>query len=84
MSASGFTAKEKRQFHMKKYIKEHLFNFCIGMLGNILLVLIVLYLCDGKKYVLGIILAAAYSLGKGAYSLRDYKKDYLDVDLPLD
>ena len=81
---NGFTAKEKRQFHMKKYIKEHLFNFCIGMLGNILLVLIVLYLCGGTKYMLGVLLAVVYSLGKGAYSLRDYKKDYLDVDFPVD
>ena len=81
---SGFTAKEKRQFHMKKYIKEHLFNFCIGMLGNILLVLIVLYLCGGTRYLLGVLLAVVYSLGKGAYSLRDYKKDYLDVDFPVD
>lgn len=81
---SSFTNQEKRQFRMKKYIKEHLFNFCIGMLGNILLVLIVLYLCGGTKYLLGVLLAAAYSLGKGLYSLRDYKKDYLDVDFPLD
>lgn len=84
MSASGFTAKEKQQFHMKKYIKEHLFNFMIGLIGNVLLVLIVLYLCGGTKYVLGVLLAVAYSLGKGAYSLRDYKKDYLDVDFPMD
>lgn len=81
---SSFTTAEKRQFHLKKYIKEHLFNFCIGMLGNILLVLIVLYLCGGTNYVLGVLLAVAWSIGKGAISLRDYKKDYLDADFPLD
>lgn len=81
---SGFTTEEKRKFRMKKYIKEHLFNFMIGLVGNILLVLVVLYLCGGTKYALGILLTVAYSLGKDAYSLRDYKKDYLDVDLPLD
>lgn len=81
---SSFTNQEKRQFHMKKYIKDHSVNFIIGMLGNILLVLIVLYLCGGTKYLLGVLLAVVYSLGKGAYSLRDYKKDYLDVDFPAD
>ena len=81
---SAFTNKEKRRFHMKKYIKEHLFNFCVGMAGRILLILAVVYLCGGTDYVRGAILAAAYSIGGGIYSLRDYKKDYLDVDFPID
>lgn len=81
---SGFTTAEKRKYHLKKYIKEHLFNFCIGMIGNILLVLIVLYFCGGTNYGLGVLLAIIYSLGKGLYSLRDYKKDYLDVDFPVE
>ena len=84
MDTSGFTAKEKRRFHLKKYIREHLFNFCVGMVGRILLTLAVVYLCGGTNYVRGAILAVAYSIGGGLYSLRDYKKDYLDVDFPLD
>ena len=81
---SGFTTEEKRQFHLKKYIKDHLFNFCVRMVGNILLTLAVVYLCGGTNYVRGAILAAAYTIGGGLYSLRDYKKDYLDADLPVD
>ena len=81
---SAFTNKEKRRFHMKKYIKEHLFNFCVGIAGRILLILAVVYLCGGTDYVRGAILAATYSIGGGIYSLRDYKKDYLDVDFPID
>lgn len=84
MDTGGFTAKEKRWFHLKKYIRDQLFNFCLGMAGRILLTLAVVYLCGGTNYVRGAILAAAYSVGGGIYSLRDYKKDYLDVEFPLD
>lgn len=74
---SGFTQKEKRRFHLKKYIKEHLFDFFLELICNCLLVVLVLYLCEGRKYVLGVILAAIYTAGKALAQLRWYRKDYL-------
>ncbi len=73
---SGFSDKEKQRFHMKKYIKEHLFDFFLELICNCLVVWLILYFCEGKRFVLGIGLAALYTVVKAVYRLRWYWMDY--------
>ncbi len=81
MSNTGFTPEEKRRFFIRKYIKEHIFDFVLSLVKNILLVGLVLYFCEGRNYALGALLAAAYTAGKGLYSLRYYRRDYLNPEI---
>lgn len=79
---TGFTQKEKRRYHMKKYIREHLFDFFLKLICNCLAVWLILYLCEGKRFALGIGLAALYTVVKAVYRLRWYRKDYLKAEFP--
>ena len=82
MDKSGFTPAEKRRFLMRKYIKEHIFDFVLGLVCSCLYVALIVFLCGGTRYLLGVLLAAAGTVIKAAYSLRCYRKDYLNVDIP--
>lgn len=81
MGDSNFTMKEKKKFLLKKYIKNHLFEFAVECIINILFVLLIIYLCEGTKYFLGVILAIVYSIGKIINSVKIYKKDWIDIDI---
>lgn len=82
MSNTGFTAEEKRQFRMRKYVKEHIFDFVLGLVCSCLLVVLTVYLSGGTRYGRCILLAVAYTVVKAAYRLSWYRKDYLNVDIP--
>lgn len=79
--ANKFNEKEKKKFMYKKYLKEHAFEFILDMFLSIVFVVLILFLCEGKRYDLGVILAIAYSLGKSLGKMNNYKKDYLNVDI---
>lgn len=78
---SNFTNKEKKSFLLKKFIKEHIFDFVMDMIINIAFVLLVVYFCEGTNYIYGIIMAVVYSIGKSVNNIKVYKKDYLDIDV---
>lgn len=78
----GFTPKETRRFRMRKYIREHLFDFALGLLGRCLFAALAVYLGGGTKYVPALLLAAVWSLIRAGYSLRWYQKDYLEAEHP--
>lgn len=80
MSDSKFSNQERKQYLLKKYIKEHLFDFILTIILNIIFVIIVVYITKGVDYMIGIALAFFYSLGKIIYDIQIYKKEYLDVD----
>lgn len=80
MSNSKFTNQERKEYLLKKYIKEHIFDFILTAIFNIIFVLIIVYTTQGKDYITGIVLALFYSLGKIIYDIQIYKKEYLDVD----
>ncbi len=74
-----FTDKEKKRFRMKKYLKEHIFDFVLELCINVAFTLLIVYICEGEKYWLGAILAVLYSIVKIFAEIRMYKKYYLDV-----
>lgn len=76
-----FSKEEKKNYYLKKYLKEHLFGFVLDIIGNLLCTILLLYLCNVENYMYGIILSFAYSLGKIIYNLHHYKKDYIDIDV---
>lgn len=82
MSNTGFTPAEKRRFLMRKYIREHIFDFVLGLVCNCLYVVLIVFLCGGTRYLLGVLLAVVGTIIRAAYSLRWYRKDYLNVDIP--
>ena len=77
---NGFTYEEKRKFMLKKHIREHLFEYILDIIGPMVLTVVLLRLCHAENYLYGIILSAAYSVGRIAYSLRYYKK-HLDDEV---
>ncbi len=81
MSDSGFTAKEKKRFRMRKYIKDHIFDFVLALVCNCLFAVLIVYLGGGARYGRCILLAVAYTIGKAVYSLQWYQKDYLNVEV---
>ena len=82
MSNTGFTPAEKRRFLMRKYIREHIFDFVLGLVCNCLYVVLIVFLCGGTRYLLGVLLAVVGTIIRAAYSLSWYRKDYLNVDIP--
>ena len=77
-----FSPKEQKRFRMKKYIREHIFDFCLECVLQALFVCLVLYFCGGTKYLLGILLSIAYTLGKACNELRCYRNDVLNLQIP--
>ena len=67
---------------MRKYVKEHIFDFVLGLVCNSLFAALIVYLSGGTRYGRCILLAVAYTVVKAAYRLSWYRKDYLNVDIP--
>lgn len=78
MARSSFTAEERRRFRLSKYLREHLFDYGLRIVGNVICILLVLRLCGGTNYLLGAALATAWSLGKTVWDIRWYQRDYLE------
>lgn len=78
---SNFSKGEKRKYMLKKHIKNHLLEYILDFIGPILLTALILYICKAEKYIYGIVLSAAYSLGSIIYNLHHYKKEYIDIDI---
>ena len=81
MNENTFTVDEKKKIMMKRHIKNHLLDYVLQCAVNIVFTVLLIYLCDGTKYILGIILALAYSLGGIAFSIKTYKKDWVDINI---
>jgi len=77
----SFSKEEKKRYAFKKYLKEHLFEFVLDIIGPMILTLLVLHICKAEEILYGIILSLCYSLGKIVYNIRYYKKEYIDVDI---
>lgn len=69
-----FNIEEKRDYLLKKHIKENLSQYIIDMIVTILFSTVLLYWCKAESFVLGIVLSVVYSLGKSVASIRAYKK----------
>ena len=78
---SAFTAKEKRDFRLKKYIKDMAFEFAVNAVKNVIFTELVVWVCGGSNYLMGLILALDYSVGWAAYGIVHFKRDWLDVDI---
>lgn len=81
MRKESFTKEEKRNYMFRKHIKNHLLEYILDFIGPIILTIVILYLCKAEEKIYGIVLAAAFSLGRLAYNLYHYKKEYIDVDI---
>ena len=77
----SFSIEEKRKFMLKKHIKNHLFEYAVDFIGPIILTALILYLCKAEEFLYGILLSAAYSIGKTIYNIYHYKKEYVDMDI---
>lgn len=77
---SKFSSKEKKNFLFKKHLKDHLFEYILDFIGPMLLTFIILNLCKAEEILYGIILSFFYSLGKTIYNIRQFKKDYIDIN----
>ena len=78
---SNFSKEEKRKFMLKKHIKDHLFEYILDILGQMLLTILLLYLCKAQDYIYGIILSLAYSLGKVLDNIHYYKKEHININI---
>ena len=81
LKMESFSKEEKKRYKLKKHIKNHLFEYVLDFIGPILLTYIVLYICKAENFVYGIALSFFYSLGKIAYHIYHYNKDYIDTDI---
>ncbi len=77
----SFSKEEKKSFAFKKYLKEHLFDFALDIIGPMILTILVLYVCEAEEILYGIIISLCYSLGKIINRIRYYRKEYIDVDI---
>lgn len=77
----NFSKEEKKKYKLKKHIKNHLFEYVLDFIGPILLTWLILYICKAEKFMYGILFSFIYSLGKTAYHIYHYKKDYVDIDI---
>ncbi|MCI8352220.1 MAG: hypothetical protein HFJ58_01115 [Clostridia bacterium] len=78
---SAFSEKEKRNYRLKKHIKDHLFEYLLDIVGPLLFTMLLLYICKAENYIYGICLSIAYSCGKVFYNLYYYKKEHIDLDV---
>lgn len=78
---NSFSLEEKRKYSFKKYLKEHFWEYILDFICPLLLTIFILYLCKAEKFIYGIIISIAYSIGKTTYNIYHYKKEYIDVDI---
>ena len=76
-----FSVEEKRKYMFKKHIINHLFEYILDFIGPILLAILILYLGKAQEYMYGIACSIVYSLGRLIYNLKNYKKEYIDIDI---
>ncbi len=79
--SSHFSEDEKRNFMLKKQIKDHLFEYILDIIGRMVLTMLLLYLCKAEDYIYGIVFSLAYSLGKILYNISYYRKERIDTDI---
>lgn len=78
---NNFTVEEKKKYMFKKHIKNHLFEYILDFMGPILLAILILYLGKSQEYMYGIACSIVYSIGRLIYNLKNYKKEYIDIDI---
>ncbi|MBO5413017.1 MAG: hypothetical protein J6A29_01700 [Clostridia bacterium] len=78
---NNFNVEEKRKYMFKKHIKNHLFEYILDFMGPILFAILILYLGKAQEYIYGIACSIVYSLGRLTYNLKNYKKEYIDIDI---
>ncbi|MCD7917510.1 MAG: hypothetical protein LUF84_03480 [Clostridiales bacterium] len=77
----SFTTEEKRRFRLKKHLKDHLFEYVLDILGPMAFAAVLLYLCEAERFAYGILLGLAWGVGRVAYRLYHYKKEYIDINV---
>ncbi len=76
---SKFTPEERREFKLRKHIKDHLFEYILEIVVIVLVTLLVLYLLNREdKFIFGIAASLVYGIIKTIYKIHWYKKDYLN------
>ncbi len=78
---TGFTVKEKRQWMLKKHIKDHALEYIFEILGTMIYTFILLKVCKAEYVLWGVVLSFAWSLGRVISQIRYYKKEYIDMDI---
>ena len=74
----SFSKEEKRKHMLKKHIKNHLFEYVLDFIGQILITILLLYMCKAEEFLYGIIVSVVYSTGKTIYKKKKKKKEYVD------
>lgn len=77
---NAFNEKEKKNYMLKKHIKNNLFQYILDIVGPMVFTLVLLYLCKAEDIIYGIILSLALSCGKILYDFNHYKKTFLHAD----
>ncbi len=77
---SAFTEDERKNFLLKKHIKNHLFEYILQIAVNIGFACFIVYISGGSRYLLCIALAAVYSVIRLLFDLQSYKKYWLNGD----
>ncbi len=78
---SKFTTEEKRNWLLKKHIKNHLFEYVLDLIGPVICAVILLYVCGAEDILLGAVLAFFFALGRVIYDIVHYKKEYVDMSI---
>lgn len=78
---TAFNKEEKRNYMLKKHLKDHLFEYILDFIGPMVLTIILLYFCKAEEFLYGILLSFFYSLGKTIYNIYHYRKEYIDIDI---
>lgn len=85
---SSFSNKEKRDFLLKKYLKEHIGEEIVGVIIAVVMVLLLSNYFNNKTYcdgmITGVVIALVSSLVKFTYNIYKYdkslKNDYPNED----
>ncbi len=79
--ANSFTLKEKQNWQLKKFIRDHLFEFALDIGITVLLTWLLLKICKAEYILPGLILSFFYALARVIYQIVRYKKDYINLQI---
>ncbi|MCD8331081.1 MAG: hypothetical protein LUB63_00920, partial [Oscillospiraceae bacterium] len=66
---SKFTVKEKKRFLLRKHMKDHAFEYVLGIIGPTALIGFLLYLCKAEEILLGICGTLLFYIGRAVYQI---------------
>lgn len=77
MENYSFSEEQKKAFSLKKYLKEHAFEYVLTIIVNMCIVAFVLWIGGGTRYWLCLGATLVYSIIKIIFRIISYRKDYL-------